>query len=109
MEDVRTTLGEIERMLTAQFAPKNPKIEADNVIDTSMKSGIGTLNLPETPTDEPLASETEEFISCLQLYQLMQQNNRWLIIDTRPEKDYRASRIKADRCISIPEEQIKPG
>lgn len=72
-------------------------------------SDIG-LKLPETPTDDPLHGDSDEFISCNQLYYLLQKggsaNSRYLIIDTRQKISYDKSRILSDKCINIPQSEI---
>ncbi|KAM0731384.1 Ubiquitin carboxyl-terminal hydrolase 8 [Formica fusca] len=71
-------------------------------------SDIG-LKLPETPTDDPLYGDSDEFISCTQLYNLLRKSSRYLIIDTRQKINYDKSRILSDKCINIPQSEIKTG
>lgn len=71
-------------------------------------SDIG-LKLPETPTDDPLYGDSDEFISCTQLYNLLRKSSRYLIIDTRQKINYDKSRILSDKCINIPQSEIKKG
>ncbi|XP_035723560.1 ubiquitin carboxyl-terminal hydrolase 8-like [Vespa mandarinia] len=69
-----------------------------------------TLKFPETPTDDPLNTEIEEFIPCNQLYQIMRKEDlRFLIIDIRPQSDYKMSQINTCKCINIPEDEISEG
>ncbi|KAK0162690.1 hypothetical protein PV327_006446 [Microctonus hyperodae] len=67
-----------------------------------------TLNFPETPTDEPINSELDCFISCIQLYKLL-PGPRYLIIDTRSMNDFDNSHLISDRCVNIPSSEIKEG
>lgn len=67
-----------------------------------------TLNFPETPTDEPINSEVDGFISCIQLYELLPQI-RYLIIDTRSINDFDRSHIRTERCVNIPSSEITRG
>lgn len=76
-------------------------------------SDIG-LKLPEIPTEEPLyislCSDSDQFISCDQLYYLIQKIGvRYLIIDIRQKVHYESSRISSERCINIPQSEIKAG
>ncbi|KMQ96738.1 ubiquitin carboxyl-terminal hydrolase 8 [Lasius niger] len=87
------------------------EVETDRVEVTEIyapNSDIG-LKLPETPTDDPLYGDSDAFISCNQLYNLLQKCNRYLIIDTRQKINYDKSRILSDNCINIPQCEIKPG
>lgn len=70
------------------------------------------LKLPETPTDDPLYGDSDEFISCNQLYHLLQiqkKASRSLIIDIREKSRYEESRILSDNCINIPQSKIENG
>ncbi|RLU18415.1 hypothetical protein DMN91_008772 [Ooceraea biroi] len=69
-----------------------------------------SLKLPETPTDDPLYGDSDNFISCNQLYSLLQNNNsRYLIIDIRQKAHYDGSKMTFDKCINIPQSEIEPG
>jgi len=69
-----------------------------------------SLKLPETPTDDPLHDDSDKFISCNQLYCLLQKmSSRYLIIDIRQKVHYDGSKILSERCINIPQSEIKPG
>lgn len=113
--EVRALFVEVEKKVIASFAP--PKIEPE-IEDVSMTETPGKktnsitdniLNLPETPTDEPLAKDSDDFTSCLQLFQLLKTGAKALIIDVRPQENYNESRIKTNRCINLPADVIKPG
>jgi len=81
-------------------------------VDTSKactSSSDISLKLPETPTDDPLHDDSDKFITCNQLYCLSQKMNRYLIIDIRQKVHYDSSKISLDRCINIPQSEIKPG
>lgn len=73
-------------------------------------SDIG-LKLPEIPAEDiSLSSDSDNFISCDKLYNLIQKiRTRYLIIDTRQKSHYENSRISSDRCINIPQSEIKNG
>lgn len=76
-------------------------------------SDIG-LKLPEIPTEDPLyislCSDSDQFISCDQLYYLIHKIGvRYLIIDTRQKIHYESSKISSDKCINIPQSEIKRG
>lgn len=69
-----------------------------------------SLKLPETPTDDPLNDDSDKFISCIQLYCLLQKTGgRYLIIDIRQKVHYDSSRMSSDKCINIPQSEIKAG
>lgn len=69
------------------------------------------LKLPEIPAEDiSLSSDNDNFISCDKLYNLIQKiRARYLIIDTRQKDHYENSRILSDRCINIPQSEIKKG
>lgn len=86
------------------------KMEIDGQIDrteTHIPNDI-TLTLPETPTDDPLYGNSDDFISCDQLYQQLQKS-QYLIIDIRHKADYDKSKIKSKRIINIPPSEIRKG
>ncbi|XP_071577630.1 uncharacterized protein [Temnothorax nylanderi] len=71
-------------------------------------------NTSEIPTEESLyirlCSDSDQFISCNQLFYLIRKRGaRFLIIDTRPKADYESSKILSKRCINIPQSEIKKG
>ena len=114
IERVKCSLQELEKKLRAFYAPKHTVMEVDGIADGRAfpkdKSMEATLNLPETPTDDPVGvTETEEFLSCIEFFNAMQQKKRLLIIDTRPQEDYFTSRIKSEQCVNIPEGVIAIG
>lgn len=85
------------------------EVEMDKVDTLGSSTDIG-LKLPETPTDDPLHGDSDKFISCNQLYNLVQKrDSRYLIIDIRDKVDYDNSRIISDKCINIPQSEIQPG
>lgn len=88
------------------------KMDIDNNvgIDTYMSPIDGPIQLPETPTRDPLAGDNEEIINCDHLFQLVQDIcGRYLIIDIRSKAQFENSRILCDKCINIPSSEIKPG
>ncbi|KAF7413846.1 hypothetical protein HZH68_002335 [Vespula germanica] len=89
------------------------KMDLDILPSTNEKCKVFsdvTLKFPETPTDDPLNTEIEEFIPCNQLYQIMRKEDpRFLIIDIRPQTDYEMSKINTCKCINIPENEISEG
>lgn len=88
------------------------EIETDSV-ETTKTHKLNTdisLKLPETPTDDPLNGDSDEFISCNQLYTLvLKADSRYLIIDTREKEHFDTSRILSNKCINIPQSDIKIG
>ncbi|KAL6255320.1 hypothetical protein P5V15_013660 [Pogonomyrmex californicus] len=84
--------------------------------DFEVPNGDIGLKLPEIPTEDPLYislysdSDSDKFISCDQLYYLIQKIGvRYLIIDIRQKAHYESSRILSDKCINIPQSEIKKG
>ncbi|KAK2579898.1 hypothetical protein KPH14_007578 [Odynerus spinipes] len=121
IKNVEQILTELSEKLEAQYNQnlKKTVLDTRNSIDqmdldilppTNEKCKIFSdvpLTFPETPTDDPLNTEIEEFISCNQLYQIMQhEDGRFLVIDIRPQSDYEVSKINTSRCINIPENKI---
>ncbi|XP_067203764.1 ubiquitin carboxyl-terminal hydrolase 8-like isoform X2 [Linepithema humile] len=83
--------------------------KADTTETYASSTDIG-LKLPETPTDDPLYGDSDKFISCIQLYNLVQKrDSKYLIIDIREKVYYDNSRIISDKCINIPQSEIQPG
>lgn len=95
---------------------QNNKVETMEVETNELEapnSDIG-LKLPEIPTEDPLyislCSDSDQFISCDQLYYLIQKVGvRYLIIDVRQKVHYESSMISSERCINIPQSEIKEG
>ncbi|XP_043268085.1 ubiquitin carboxyl-terminal hydrolase 8 isoform X2 [Venturia canescens] len=114
-DEVKALFAEVEKKVLASLAPPQivPEIEDVSMIETRDKKknplSESILNLPETPTDEPLAKESDDFTSCLQLFQILKSDLKFLLIDFRPRNDYNESRIKTDRCINIPADAITDG
>lgn len=121
IKKVEQMITELSEKLEAQYSQhlKKTVLETRDTIDhmdldilpsTNEKCKVFSdipLTFPETPTDDPLNAEIEEFISCYQLFQIMQQvDGRFLIIDIRPQTDYETSKITTSRCINIPENKI---
>ncbi|XP_077270514.1 uncharacterized protein LOC143901807 [Temnothorax americanus] len=120
INEVKNILVDMKQKLEVRYELKS-KIQNNTVeemeVDTNEldapNSDIG-LKLPEIPTEEPLyislCNDSDQFISCDQLYYLIQKIGiRYLIIDTRPKAHYESSTILSDRCINIPQSEIKEG
>ncbi|XP_070523266.1 ubiquitin carboxyl-terminal hydrolase 8 isoform X3 [Cardiocondyla obscurior] len=94
---------------------QNNTVEAMDVeVNTDAQNSDIGLKLPEIPTEDPLyinlCSDSDKFISCEHLYYLIQKIGiRYLIIDTRPKTHFEDSTILSDRCINIPQSEIKRG
>ncbi|XP_076376585.1 uncharacterized protein LOC117222149 isoform X2 [Megalopta genalis] len=85
-------------------------IDNDAGINSFMSSLDGPIQLPETPTRDPLAGDNEEIINCEQLFQLVQDlYGRYLIIDIRSKSQYENSRIRSNKSVNIPASEIKIG
>lgn len=122
MDEVKNILAELNKRLEARYKryskqkmmEKNDCTE-DMDLEIDMQARIdsavdGPIKLPETPTKDPLTGDNEEIISCDRLFQLLQTvDSRHLIIDIRPRQDYQRSRILSDKCINIPNSEIKLG
>ncbi|XP_063980011.1 ubiquitin carboxyl-terminal hydrolase 8-like [Diachasmimorpha longicaudata] len=81
-----------------------------NKNDSADKHDDDPLNLPEIPDDDPVSEKVvDDFISCTELFPIIQTGKRYLIIDTRSVDDYQRSRIKSDKCINIPNSEIAFG
>lgn len=86
------------------------EVESLEATETYTPSSDITLKLPETPTDDPLHGDNDTFISCDQLYHLLLKiDSRYLIIDIRQKTHFDSSKISSDKCINIPQSEIKPG
>lgn len=92
-------------------AVEKMEVDTDGVDTTKAyaPSSDISLKLPETPTDDPLYDDSDKFISCNQLYCLLQKTSRYLIIDIRQKVHYDNSRMLSDRCINIPQSEIQSG
>ncbi|XP_034937232.1 ubiquitin carboxyl-terminal hydrolase 8 [Chelonus insularis] len=102
--------NKVESTIDKIVAVKNNNRVKNNQADDEAFLDMA-LNLPETPTDDPLNKPNDEldgFILCTQLFTHV-QNKRTLIIDIRSAKDYEHSRIKAPACINLPASEIKTG
>lgn len=85
-------------------------IDNDVGIDSYMSPVDGPINLPETPTRDPLVGDNEEIMNCDQLFPLIQDiYGRYLIIDIRSKSQFEISRLSSTKCINIPSSEIKPG
>ncbi|XP_024893330.1 ubiquitin carboxyl-terminal hydrolase 8-like, partial [Temnothorax curvispinosus] len=123
INEVKNILADMKQKLEVRYELKSmkqnntekmvEKMEVDTNESDAPNSDIG-LKLPEIPTEEPLyislCSDSDQFISCDQLYYLIQKIGiRYLIVDTRPKAHYESSMILSDRCINIPQDEIKEG
>ncbi|XP_076644083.1 uncharacterized protein LOC143354148 [Halictus rubicundus] len=123
INEVKKILADLNRRLDSRYKQqakarmtgKNnslEKMEIDNdaIIDSFMSSIDGPIELPETPTRDPLAGDNEEIINCEQLFQLVQDiYGRYLIIDIRSKSQFDSSRIRSNKYINIPSAEIKTG
>ncbi|KAK0091362.1 hypothetical protein PV326_003335, partial [Microctonus aethiopoides] len=118
IEEVRQACDEIYTLLNA-ISPGANDNTRDSIFNADKRLALNdnvlndetldiTLNFPETPTDEPINSEVDSFISCRQLYELLPQI-RFLIIDTRSMNDFDRSHIRTERCVNIPSSKITRG
>jgi len=114
---VKNILADLKQKLEVRYELNlkkcNDKLELMEVeMDESKvpNNDIG-LKLPEIPAEDiSLSSDNDNFISCDKLYNLIQKiRARYLIIDTRQKGHYENSRILSDRCINIPQSEIKKG
>lgn len=117
---MKNILADMKQKLEVQYKLKSKKrndtmevMEVETNELEAPNSDIG-LKLPEIPTEDPLyislCSDSNQFISCDQLYYLIQKIGiRYLIIDTRQKIHYESSMISSDRCINIPQSEIKRG
>lgn len=117
---MRNVLADLKQKLQVRYELNSKKhndtvetMEVETDESEAPNSDIG-LKLPEIPTEDPLyislCSDSDKFISCDQLYYLIQKIGvRYLIIDTRQKIHYESSRILSDRCINIPQSEIKGG
>lgn len=122
INEVKNILADLKQKLEIRYEHNSKKrndtiekmeVETDGIEVTEIyapNSDIG-LKLPETPTDDPLYGDSDKFISCNQLYYLLQKDSRYLIIDTREKINYDKSKILFDnlKCINIPQSEIKTG
>ncbi|XP_011861580.1 PREDICTED: ubiquitin carboxyl-terminal hydrolase 8 [Vollenhovia emeryi] len=120
INEVKNVLAEMKQKLEVRYElnskRQNDKVERMEVETSESEapnSDIG-LKLPEIPTDDPtyinLCSDSDKFISCDQVYYLIHKIGiRYLIIDTRQKVHYESSRILSDRCINIPQSEIRIG
>ncbi|XP_011690756.1 PREDICTED: ubiquitin carboxyl-terminal hydrolase 8-like isoform X2 [Wasmannia auropunctata] len=121
INEVKNVLADLKQKLDVRYELSSKKKCNDKVeimeVETDEReapnSDIG-LKLPEIPTEDPLyislRSDCDKFITCIQLYQLIQKSCvKYLIIDTRQKAHYESSRMSSDRCINIPQSEIKTG
>ncbi|KYN02885.1 PREDICTED: ubiquitin carboxyl-terminal hydrolase 8-like [Cyphomyrmex costatus] len=117
INEAKNILADLKQKLEVRYKLNskkcNDKVELMEVeMDESKapNSDIG-LKLPEIPAEDiSLSSDSDNFISCDKLYNLIQKiRARYLIIDTRQTAHYENSRISSDRCINIPQSEIKRG
>lgn len=114
---MKNILADLKQKLEVRYELSSKKhnnlvepMEIETNESEALNSDIG-LKLPEIPTEDiNLCSDNDEFISCDQLYHLVQKIRvRYLIIDTRQKVHYESSKILSDRCINIPQSEIKRG
>lgn len=105
---------EMRYQLNSKKKNETPEVmEVETNEPEPSNSDIG-FKLPEIPTEDPvyisLCSDSEQLISCDQLYFLIHKIGvRYLIVDTRQKIHYDSSMISSDRCINIPQSEIKSG
>ncbi|XP_071553490.1 uncharacterized protein [Temnothorax nylanderi] len=120
INEVKNILADMKQKLEVRYELNSKKqintvekMEVETNELDAPNSDIG-LKLPEIPTEEPLyislCSDSDQFISCDQLYYLIQKIGvRFLIIDTRLKAHYESSMILSERCINISQSEIKKG
>ncbi|RLU22130.1 hypothetical protein DMN91_006510 [Ooceraea biroi] len=121
INEVKNILADLRQKLEIRYehssrkhndAVEKMEVDTDGVdaAKAYAPSGDISLKLPETPTDDPLYGDSDNFISCNQLYSLSQKNNsKYLIIDVRQKAHYDSSKMTFNKCINIPQSEIKPG
>lgn len=120
INEVKNILADMKQKLEIRYELNSKKqnetleaMEVETNEPEALNSDIG-LKLPEIPTEDPLyinlCSDSDQFISCDQLYYLIHKIGvRYLIIDTRQKIHYDSSMISSDRGINIPQSEIKRG
>ncbi|XP_033210008.1 ubiquitin carboxyl-terminal hydrolase 8-like isoform X3 [Belonocnema kinseyi] len=116
IDEVKKILQKLNEVLSSRF--ENGKKPLGGLHDSKTKNNSlspdsssidAPLLLPETPPDDPIIEERGE-ITCMELFQLLKSSeNKVLLIDVRPQKEYAESHIKNERCIHIPPEDINHG
>ncbi|XP_066588706.1 ubiquitin carboxyl-terminal hydrolase 8-like [Prorops nasuta] len=115
LQDISTSqINEIEKSVLElqKKLEQNAKTNLpNNKTETVEKMEVDiSLVLPEIPKDDPLGNETEEFVSCKHLYNLiLNGERRMLIIDIREQADYQTSRIMCKKIINFPSSKIQLG
>ncbi|CAG9828409.1 unnamed protein product [Diabrotica balteata] len=82
----------------------------NNIVNSSELSSVPvSKEKDESPTEK--RKFQDKFIGPLDLFNLLQKNQNFLLVDIRPNKHYQACRIncKMGTLINIPEEVIVPG
>lgn len=80
-----------------------PVISNQNGSNNKLKSPLPIVNDSQTVSNNG-------FVSAKELFWIIQDGrNTVLIIDCRPEMDFRESRLKYVHCVNVPEEIIKNG
>jgi hypothetical protein len=114
---VKNILADLKQKLEVRYELSSKKhnnivepMEIETNESEASNSDIG-LKLPEIPTEDiNLSSDNDEFIFCDQVYNLIHKKRiRYLIIDIRQKVHYESSRIVSNRCINIPQSEIKVG
>ncbi|XP_043250566.1 ubiquitin carboxyl-terminal hydrolase 8-like [Colletes gigas] len=99
-----------QRKLDKSKSAEKMDIDNEPIVDSYMSPVDGPINLPETPTRDPLVGDNEEIINCDQLFPLVQDiYGRYLIIDIRAKSEFENSRISSTKCVNIPRSEIKSG
>ncbi|XP_057340228.1 ubiquitin carboxyl-terminal hydrolase 8-like isoform X2 [Microplitis mediator] len=80
----------------------------NNVIKINNNNNINNNSNNKIINDSDNKNQLEGFIKCQELFPAI-SNSRTLILDVRPENDYKLSRIQARNCINIPESCIHLG
>jgi hypothetical protein len=51
----------------------------------------------------------DEFITCQQLFSALERKCNILLVDARPDYDFKESRINHINCINVPDQSITSG
>ncbi|KAF7997099.1 hypothetical protein HCN44_005376 [Aphidius gifuensis] len=106
INDAVTSLEYITDHLTNEYTLNSSSNNEKSINGNSIDNEI--LNLPETPTDEPINDKPDGFICCNDFYKMTKDPGlKYLIIDVRPSDDYDKSKIISSKVINIAENYIK--
>lgn len=91
------------------------KLESDERENKKISSTDSNKENLEEKTEEKemdvekKESELKTSLTATELYEWLQQNRSYLLIDCRPEIDFAESKIKSDAIINVPSNVLRPG